>query len=108
MDLDCHTAQWIASVERSDLGYTYVRLYADTPEAIRNCVINRFGKGPARQDTGRNKSKGGCSTPQQTLVSFERPQPTSRPTARRWVGVPGWRTPGLRAGSFAFVYVRRS
>ena len=45
MDLDCHTAQWIASVERSDLGYTYVRLYADTPEAIRNCVINRFGKG---------------------------------------------------------------
>jgi hypothetical protein len=45
MDFNCDTAHWIASVERSDLGYTYVRLYADAPEAIRNCIINRFGKG---------------------------------------------------------------
>jgi hypothetical protein len=45
MNSDCHTAQWIASVERSDLGYTYVRLYANAPEAIRHCIINRFGKG---------------------------------------------------------------
>ena len=45
MNSDCYTTRWIASVERSDLGYTYVRLCADAPEGIRNCIINRFGKG---------------------------------------------------------------
>jgi len=33
------------SGSQSDLGYTSVRLYADAPEGIRNCIINRFGKG---------------------------------------------------------------
>jgi hypothetical protein len=36
---------WIASVERGDLGYTYVRLYADAPAWVRYEVVNRFGKG---------------------------------------------------------------
>ena len=44
---------WVASIERGDLGYTYVRLYADAPDWVRNRAINRFGKGtvfrPARQ-----------------------------------------------------------
>jgi hypothetical protein len=44
---------WIASIERGDLGYTYVRLYAEAPPWVRNLAVNRFGKGtvflPARQ-----------------------------------------------------------
>ena len=44
---------WVASIERGDLGYTYVRLYANAPNWVRNAAINRFGKGtvflPSRQ-----------------------------------------------------------
>jgi hypothetical protein len=40
-----HTAQWIASVERGDPDYTDARLYANAPEAIRNCDINHCDKG---------------------------------------------------------------
>lgn len=36
---------WLASVARGECGYTYVRLYADAPEWVRNMAINRFGKG---------------------------------------------------------------
>lgn len=45
--------RWVASVDRGDLGFTYVRLYADAPEWVRNLAVNRFGKGtvflPPRQ-----------------------------------------------------------
>ena len=36
---------WVASMERGDLGFTYIRLYADAPEWVRSMAINRFGKG---------------------------------------------------------------
>lgn len=46
-------SEWIASIERGDCGFTYVRFYADAPSWVRNEAINRFGKGivflPARQ-----------------------------------------------------------
>lgn len=48
---------WIASLERGDLGYTYLRLYADAPEWVRRFAVNRFGKGtvflPPRQNRPR-------------------------------------------------------
>lgn len=45
VNLDCHTSTWLECVERSPLGYTYVRLYRGAPETVRNAVINHFGKG---------------------------------------------------------------
>lgn len=36
---------WVDSMERGDLGFTYIRLYADAPEWVRSMAINRFGKG---------------------------------------------------------------
>lgn len=47
MDVERETefSLWVASVERGDLGYTYIRLYAGAPEWVRNQAINRFGKG---------------------------------------------------------------
>lgn len=48
---------WVASLARGDLGFTYVRLYADAPEWVRNMAVNRFGKGtvflPPRQTRPR-------------------------------------------------------
>lgn len=48
---------WIASLERGDLGFTYLRLYADAPDWVRGFAINRFGKGtvflPPRQNRPR-------------------------------------------------------
>ncbi len=45
--------EWVASIERGDCGFTYVRFYADAPSWVRNEAINRFGKGtvflPPRQ-----------------------------------------------------------
>jgi len=38
-------ASWVESIERVDLGYTYVRLYADAPNWIRLQAVNHFGKG---------------------------------------------------------------
>ena len=44
---------WVASISRGDLGFTYIRLYADAPQWARNMAVNRFGKGtvflPPRQ-----------------------------------------------------------
>lgn len=52
MEKEQEFLMWIASIERGDLGYTYVRLYADAPPWVRNQAVNRFGKGtvflPAR------------------------------------------------------------
>ena len=52
MEKEQEFSLWVASIERGDLGYTYVRLYADAPGWVRNAAINRFGKGtvflPAR------------------------------------------------------------
>ena len=46
-------SDWIASLERGDLGFTYVRLYAEAPPWVRNLAVNRFGRGtlflPPRQ-----------------------------------------------------------
>ncbi len=36
---------WVASMVRGDLGYTYIRLYADAPDWVRDLAVNRFGKG---------------------------------------------------------------
>ncbi|MCG6895932.1 MAG: hypothetical protein LJE61_11670 [Thiocapsa sp.] len=36
---------WVASMERGDCGYIYLRLYADAPDWVRDTAINRFGKG---------------------------------------------------------------
>ena len=38
-------ARWVARLERSDSGYTFVRLYADAPGWVRLEAISRFGKG---------------------------------------------------------------
>ena len=47
-------ADWVASIERGDCGFTYVRLYHGAPSWVRNEAINRFGKGtvflPSRQN----------------------------------------------------------
>ena len=45
MDNEKEFALWVASMERGDLGYTYIRLYTDAPEWVRNTAVNRFGKG---------------------------------------------------------------
>ncbi|EXJ16297.1 hypothetical protein [Imhoffiella purpurea] len=37
--------RWIASKVRGDLGYTYIRLYADAPTWARDLAVNRYGKG---------------------------------------------------------------
>jgi hypothetical protein len=46
--------QWVASIQRGDCGFTYLRFYADAPSWVRNEAINRFGKGvvflPPRQN----------------------------------------------------------
>ncbi|MBK1720771.1 hypothetical protein [Thiocystis violacea] len=48
---------WVASMVRGDLGYTYIRLYADAPSWVRDLAVNRFGKGtvflPAEQTRPR-------------------------------------------------------
>lgn len=38
-------SEWVASIERGDCGFTYIRFYADAPGWVRNEAINRFGKG---------------------------------------------------------------
>lgn len=45
MTRDKDFTPWIESVARCDLGYTYVRLYADAPNWARSQTVNRFGKG---------------------------------------------------------------
>ncbi|MEA1049733.1 hypothetical protein U5801_07920 [Lamprobacter modestohalophilus] len=46
--------EWVASIERGECGFTYIRLFADAPNWVRNEAINRFGKGtvflPPRQN----------------------------------------------------------
>jgi hypothetical protein len=46
--------KWVASIERGDCGFTYVRFFNDAPTWVRNEAINRFGKGtvflPSRQN----------------------------------------------------------
>ncbi|AFL72805.1 MULTISPECIES: hypothetical protein [Thiocystis] len=37
--------RWVAFMVRGDLGYTYLRLYADAPPWVRDMAVNRFGKG---------------------------------------------------------------
>ncbi|EGV30662.1 MULTISPECIES: hypothetical protein [Thiorhodococcus] len=37
--------RWVASMVRGDLGYIYIRLYADAPSWVRDLAVNRFGKG---------------------------------------------------------------
>jgi len=36
---------WVASIDRSDCGFTYICLYRDAPEWVRHTAVNRFGKG---------------------------------------------------------------
>jgi len=47
-------ADWVASIERGDCGFTYVRFYHGVPSWVRNEAINRYGKGtvflPSRQN----------------------------------------------------------
>jgi hypothetical protein len=38
-------SHWIASIERGDCGYTYIRLFRDAPGWVRNATVNRYGKG---------------------------------------------------------------
>lgn len=35
---------WVASMVRGDLGYVYIRLYANAPDRIRSMAVNHFGK----------------------------------------------------------------
>jgi hypothetical protein len=57
MDNDHEFERWVASLSRGDLGFTYIRLFADAPEWVRNMAVNRFGKGtvflPPRQTRPR-------------------------------------------------------
>ncbi|KAA6184408.1 hypothetical protein F2Q65_12590 [Thiohalocapsa marina] len=47
-------SDWVASIERGDCGFTYVRFYHRAPAWVRNEAIHRFGKGtvflPSRQE----------------------------------------------------------
>ncbi|MGA7980403.1 MAG: hypothetical protein WCA32_09260 [Chromatiaceae bacterium] len=45
MDRDKEFALWVASIDRGDLGYTYLRFYTDAPEWVKNHAVNRFGRG---------------------------------------------------------------
>ena len=36
---------WVASIDRGDCGYPYIRLYRDAPEWVKHRAVNRFGKG---------------------------------------------------------------
>jgi hypothetical protein len=45
VDREQEFASWIASVERGDRGYTYVRLYLGAPDWVKHMAVNTFGKG---------------------------------------------------------------
>jgi len=45
IDRDKEFALWVASVDRGDLGHTYLRLYADAPAWVNDHAVNRFGRG---------------------------------------------------------------
>lgn len=45
MDKERELKRWVASLSRGDLGFTYIRLYVDAPEWVRNMAVNRYGKG---------------------------------------------------------------
>ena len=45
MDKNQDFIEWVASIERGDCGFTYVRFFNDAPSWVRNEAINRFGKG---------------------------------------------------------------
>lgn len=57
MEIEQEFERWVASLSRGDLGFTYIRLYADAPDWVRNMAVNRFGKGtvflPPRQTRPR-------------------------------------------------------
>jgi hypothetical protein len=36
---------WVASIDRGDRGLTYIRLYRNAPEWVKNAAVNRFGRG---------------------------------------------------------------
>jgi len=44
MGFERQIARWVASIEQTDLGYVYVRLFADAPLDVRHAMIDRFGK----------------------------------------------------------------
>lgn len=37
--------RWVASMARGELGYTYIRLYANAPAWVKDLAVNRYGKG---------------------------------------------------------------
>lgn len=45
MSVEEELTRWIAEIDRSDLGHTYVRLYARAPEWVRYRAQERFGRG---------------------------------------------------------------
>jgi hypothetical protein len=49
---------WVASTDRGDRGFTYIRLYGDAPEWVKKAAVNRFGKGTVflRPQTDRPKA----------------------------------------------------
>jgi hypothetical protein len=53
MNKNTEFTDWVASIERGDCGFTYVRFFHDAPSWVRHEAINRFGKGtvflPPRQ-----------------------------------------------------------
>jgi hypothetical protein len=51
-------ACWVAYIERGDRGLTYLRLYRDAPDWVRNMAVNRFGRGTVflRPQTQRPKA----------------------------------------------------
>jgi hypothetical protein len=51
-------SDWVASIERGDCGFTYVRFYADAPTWVRNEAINRFGKGTVFLPPRQNRAIG--------------------------------------------------
>jgi hypothetical protein len=57
VEIEQEFERWVASLSRGDLGFTYIRLYADAPDWVRNMAVNRFGKGtvflPPRQTRPR-------------------------------------------------------
>lgn len=36
---------WVVSVQTGEVGYVYVKLYADAPQWVRHQIVNHFGKG---------------------------------------------------------------
>ena len=61
MSIKSGFGDWVASIERGDCGFTYIRFYADAPTWVRNEAINRYGKGTVFLPPRHNRMEAGSA-----------------------------------------------